>query len=69
MIASSAISLSPSVASAMTMPERAFTSFRFDIVFRNEPSTGAGHVAGGDDHHWQIFVDQRIRAVLHLARG
>ncbi len=23
----------------------------------------------GHDHHRQIFVDQRVRAVLHLARG
>ena len=62
--------VSPSVAMAMTRPERAVTSWMLERVFsylRTEP--GSVGVLGGDADDGEGFVDEGVGAVLHLAGG
>ena len=52
------------------MPSRAFTSWIFETrFFIALHGGGIGIVARGDHHHGKIFVDQRVRSVLHFACG
>ena len=68
--AASLISSSPSVATAITVPDA-----RLDFLQVRQRLLVAHawirvvHVVGGEHDHGQVLIDQRVGAVLHLAGG
>ncbi len=61
---------SPSVAMAMTRPERAVTSWMLERVFSYlRTRGGVCGVFGGDADDGEGFVDEGVGAVLHFAGG
>ena len=61
---------SPSVAMAMTRPERAVTSWMLERVFSYlRTLAGSDGVLGGDADDGEGLVNEGVGAVLHLAGG